>query len=366
MFRRDQLPRPNQPIRYAQQRDLVRSTQAARNVQPGGGLTLDVTGQGAYLSQKPSPVMGLFEIRDSDCDWRWEERSSSGWPYQWHYTVGRPIFYYLSDGTWAVPSVNEGSDSSGIIDEYIVHPTGYPELIAEDQRLHDAFWPLYSDGDWVWCIYDPGSMHWAIHDGYESWLRFELAEHLPVGGSALAYLVQCTECPPEDSSSSSGTCGTASIEDCQDIYVANTDFTFRVYDGLCGWEGHKGQRGYCKFFAESRRFEVVVLRRAMVAVELAEDLDQWETEPVDFYRRCWDPSANSGYGAFITDCDQTIKGKDGLQVGYFGYVSEGPTGIVEMFHADNGPVGVLRDLRCPIECICGEQGPDAHCDSSGA
>ena len=176
MFPRAPIPRRGDPLLHTRQRDIVRDVWAARAVMGEGGVQTDVTGAGAFLSMPRAPVMGLFEIRDRECDWRWEERSSSGWPYHWHYTVGRPILYYRPDGTWALPSITEDSSSSGILDQYITHPTGYPAEIADDQRLNDAFWPLYSVGDWVWCIRDPESGLWTIHDGYESWLRFELKD----------------------------------------------------------------------------------------------------------------------------------------------------------------------------------------------
>jgi hypothetical protein len=302
--------------------------------------------------------MGLFEIVDSDCDWRREERSSSGWPYQYHYTIGRPILYYRPDGTWSTPTpptdADSSSSSSGILDEYITHPTGYAADLAVDQRLHDAFWPLYSVGDWVWCIYDSESGLWAIHDGYESWFRFELAENLPTGRSAEAYLLRCSDCPPSDTSSSSGVCGEAATgSECDAAYQPITSLTFRVHDAICGVEGHAGQRGYCKFFAESRRFEVVALaNRTTWRVQLAEDLSQWATAPVLAYRRCFHPSANAGYGGYVTDPWQTIYIADWSEIGYFGFVAEGATGVVELHQSDNGRVGVLKDLRCPGECTC--------------
>jgi hypothetical protein len=371
---RQPIPRPGDLLNYRRQRDLVRELHAARAVRGEGAIQTDLTATGSFLSFPRAPVMALFEIVDSACDWRREERSSSGWPYQWHYTIGRPILYYRPDGTWSTPTpptdADSSSSSSGILDEYITHPTGYAADLAVDQRLHDAFWPLYSVGDWVWCIYDSESGLWAIHDGYESWFRFELVENLPTGRSAAAYLLRCSDCPEsgETSSSSSGICWTAaSGDECDEAYTPITDFTFRVHDALCGWEGHEGQRGYCKFFAESRRFEVIALsNRTFWRIELAEDLDQWATEPVLAYRRCWHPAGNGGYGEYLTDCEQTILIADWSEIGYFGYASEGATGTVELHQSDNGRVGVLTDLRCPVECICGESNIDPACYSSSS
>jgi hypothetical protein len=159
----------------------------------------------------------------------------------------------------------------------------------------------------------------------------------------------------------------ASSDECDEAYTPITAFTFRVHDALCGWEGHEGQRGYCKFFAESRRFEVIALsNRTFWRIELAEDLSQWATAPVLAYRRCWDASGNAGYGEYVTDCEQTILISDWSQIGYFGYADEGATGTVELHQADEGRVGVLTDLRCPVECTCGESNVDPACYSSSS
>jgi hypothetical protein len=172
-----------------------------------------------------------------------------------------------------------------------------------------------------------------------------------------------------EASSSSGICSdsAATGTECDEAYQPITAFEFKVYDALCGFEGHPGQRGYAKFIAESRRFEVVALsNRNFWRIELAEDLDQWATTPVLAYRRCWDPAANGGYGGYVTDCEQQILIADWSQIGYFGYADEGPTGVVELHQADNGRVGVLTDLRCPIECICGDMGPEKSCEAASS
>jgi hypothetical protein len=347
---------------YRRERGLVRDVHAARSIQGEGAIQTDLTGAGSFLTLPQPPAMGLFEIVDSDCDWRWEERSSSGWPFQYHYTMGRAILYYEPDGTWAVPTPpvdgDGSSSSSGILDEYITHPTGYPLEIAADQRLNDAFWPLYSVGDWVWCIYEPESGLWAIHDGYESWIRFELATHLPTGRWGEAYLLRCQDCPEAaEPSSSSGICAeAATTTECAEAYQPVGSFSFKVWDAICGFEGYPGQRGYAKFMAESRRFEVVQLSsRTFWRVELAANLPQWSTSPVTAYRRCFDPAANGGNGGYVTDTGQVVNIVDWSQIGYFGYLSEGATGVVELHQAANGKVGVLTDLRCPNECVCGSE-----------
>lgn len=380
------LPRSGDRLSYRRQRELVQHIQAARQIMGEGGLQTDWSRAGAWLTVPKAPAMMLAEIVDQSCGWKQEKRSSGGWPYQYHYTIGRPVLYYLTDGTWAapVPRMDEdsSSSSSGILDEYIVHPTGYPRPLAETFRLQDVFWPLYSVGDWVWCIRDFESGLWAIHDGYESWLRVELAEDLQIGRACQAYLLQCTDCPPPDecpsSSSSSGVyedrCGDPATEDeCEETYSPNTSFSFCIYDALCGQEGIRGQRGYVKFFADSRRFELVSLaRRVFWRFELAEDLDQWQTGPCKAYRRCWD---RSGYGNYATDCNQQFHIADWSQIGYFGYANVGATGVCEMHKCDAGEagympgwVGVITDLRCPPECVCGEDNPDPQCgqDTSGA
>lgn len=369
MFPHQPLPRPGDPPNYRRQRDMMRELNAARAVQGEGRLQTDLTGAGAFLTQPRAPVLGLFEIRDTGCSWRQETRQSSGWPYQYHYTIGRPILYYRPDGAWDTPTPptdpDGSSSSSGILDQYITHPTGYPQEIATDQRLNDAFWPLYSVGDWVWCIRDPTSGFWAIHDGYESWIRFELASTLVTGRFAQAYLLRASECQNIDSSSSSGICHqVASRAECEADYSPILDFSLVVWDAICGHEGHAGQRGYAKFMAESRRFEVVKMSGPTFwRIELAEDLDQWATSPVWAYRRCFDPA---GYGGYVTDCNQTVLIADWSNIGYFGYASEGATGVVEIHQSDNGRVGVLTDLRCPVECVCGDEGPEGACYSSSS
>jgi hypothetical protein len=363
----------------------VRHLQAARQVAGEGGLQTDIVGDGVYLTYPPAPALMLAEIIDKTCAWKQEQRSSSGWPYNWHYTVARPVLYYYSDDTWAVPTpamdADSSSSSSGILDEYVVHPTGYPQPLAENMRLHDAFWPLYSVGDWVWCVYDAESGLWAIHDGYESWLRVELAEDLHPGRSALAYLLESQQCPPgefQDSSSSSGIyedyCGQlapASKAECDEEYLPNTSFTFRIYDALCGQQGIAGQRAYVKFFAESRRFEVVTIApQVFYRFELAEDLSQWQSTPCKAYRRCYDKMANGGY---FTDCNQMFKIGDWSDIGFFGYADEGTTGVCEMHRCESGEsgylpgwIGVITNMRCPSECICGEEGPEPSCEEASS
>lgn len=89
-----------------------------------------------------------------------------------------------------------------------------------------------------------------------------------------------------------------------------------------------------------------------VAFELAEDLADDATEPVQAYRRNWSPSANSGWGGYVTDEADIIYVFDFRQVGYWG--CEGAYGAAEMIGCDNGMVGIIVDLECPPESgTCG-------------
>lgn len=85
--------------------------------------------------------------------------------------------------------------------------------------------------------------------------------------------------------------------------------------------------------------------------ELGETLPQWSSTPVLAYRRVWDPSLNSGWGGFATDCDQSFQVADWGLVGVFGIA--GANGWAEVRRSDNGNVGIIRGLVCPGECACG-------------
>ena len=75
-------------------------------------------------------------------------------------------------------------------------------------------------------------------------------------------------------------------------------------------------------------------------------------EPVQAYRRNWSPSANSGWGGYVTDEADIIYVFDFRQVGYWG--CEGAFGAAEMTAGDNGMVGIIVDLECPPESgTCG-------------
>ena len=84
-----------------------------------------------------------------------------------------------------------------------------------------------------------------------------------------------------------------------------------------------------------------------VAFELAEDLADDATTPVQAYRRNWSPSANSGWGGYVTDEADIIYVFDFRQVGYWG--CEGAYGAAEMIGCDTGMVGIIVDLECPPE-----------------
>lgn len=95
--------------------------------------------------------------------------------------------------------------------------------------------------------------------------------------------------------------------------------------------------------------------------ELAEELTQWKTTPTLVYRRFLDPSGNNGNGIFTTDCDESSRFyvMDLREVGYKG--PSGSTGAADIIAVDNGAMGIVIDLRCPEDCICGTAFSGAMC-----
>ena len=95
----------------------------------------------------------------------------------------------------------------------------------------------------------------------------------------------------------------------------------------------------------SRRARYQGATRYTVAIELAETLTAFSGDEVDAYIRNWDPTANSGWGGYVADCNTTIKVADRRNVGYSGVA--GAQGAVEIRLCNNGRLGVIVDLCCP-------------------
>lgn len=91
------------------------------------------------------------------------------------------------------------------------------------------------------------------------------------------------------------------------------------------------------------------------AFELAEDLPQWNQLPVWACKKDWDPSLHTGWGGYTTNPNIHFKVADWREVGYFGYA--GAEGAARIRQCDNGIVGVIVDLECPPECLCGVVNP---------
>lgn len=102
--------------------------------------------------------------------------------------------------------------------------------------------------------------------------------------------------------------------------------------------------------------------------ELAEDMPQWLSH--SGYRvwrwaceREWDPSANQGYGGYVTNNEIHFKVADLHETGWFGEI--GAKGLVVMQTGNNGEIGIIHDMVCPPECPCGDFDPDydeGYCD----
>lgn len=81
--------------------------------------------------------------------------------------------------------------------------------------------------------------------------------------------------------------------------------------------------------------------------ELLESLNQFSGDIVLAARKFWNPSADSGNGGYIVDCDDTFYVADYNEVGHT--AGAGGFGTAEMHVRDNAPteVGVILDLCCP-------------------
>lgn len=123
-----------------------------------------------------------------------------------------------------------------------------------------------------------------------------------------------------------------------------------------------GDRLWATFNMQSGFWEIVSLVGVTWWFELAEDLPIYNGAPVNAYRRTWNPSLHSGYGGYETDYTVTFLVADWTELGYCGY---GPTdsrylpyhtggayGAAELRQSDNGVVGVIVDMECPIACKC--------------
>ena len=266
------LPRPNRADWRSrpQGTELTREIAAARNWEGDGPISFDRTGTAVRFDIQHPPVIALFEIVGEweaceSCDSSSGSSSSSSssgvviFPDGWCRALAVPVLYYYGDRKW-----EQETDAD---EKYIFHPAGYPP--NERDELIDAkiFLPRFSVSDQVWCVFNMQSGWWEILHGAEDLWRFELktdieptTDTVPEGGSAVAYLRQGV---PDGEATSSG-----SGADCSCDWFACDTITFVVCDSMGMFEGTGrdsggkdgrgvGARGVCKWFADSRRWEII-------------------------------------------------------------------------------------------------------------
>ena len=114
----------------------------------------------------------------------------------------------------------------------------------------------------------------------------------------------------------------------------------------------------CWWNRQSTRWEILDPPCAVWHFELAETLTQWSGTTVSAYLRLRD-----GNGTVTTDCDTTFSVKDEDDIGFWG--ATGATGTAQIVRAGTSVVGLIQNLRCPSDCVCGEDsGPGPSCGSS--
>jgi len=120
-----------------------------------------------------------------------------------------------------------------------------------------------------------------------------------------------------------------------------------------------GDQVLARWNRQSTRWEIVAPACDVWAFELKETLTQWTGGIVDAYLRLWDISLRD----YVTDCTREFEVADRRDVGYFGAV--GATGSAKIKGNGASLLGVIEELRCPSDCVCGEDsGPAASCSSS--
>ena len=255
------LPRPRRGTRPTahSQREVSREIAAARNWEGDGPVSFDATGTAGRFTTVHPPKLMLWEITD---EWEACEECTSGssssssssgsgpidFPEGWCRAPAIPVLYYDGDQLWE-------QDELGF-DKFIFHPAGYPPNERDDLIDEKIFIPRFSVGDWVWCLFNQQSGWWEILHGFEDIWRFELKTDLdvddsgavPQGGTATAYLRKAAvgECDWD-------ACDAITFTVCDSMGM----FTGSGRDGG-GLNGRGvGSRGLCKWFADSRSWEII-------------------------------------------------------------------------------------------------------------
>ncbi len=198
------------------------------------------------------------------------------------------------------------------------------------------------------------------------WIFFELKEQLAGtsckdvgcisdwkedGSSAEAEVLDYWQGDNPGENQSSGSDGTV------DVYNFPMSIPNSGCEGECAFAGDAGDRGLACYDDIDDIYRIVTLFREheVCAFELAQNLPQWSDTPVEACKKKWKPDAHGGWGGYETDAGDRIKVADWRKVGYFGYA--GAEGAAVIKQSDNGPIGVICDLECPPECLCGETNP---------
>lgn len=243
--------------------EVSRELSAARNLEIDGPIGFDITGNTQRFVVNHPPRIGMFRITG---DWiacdscnpssSGDSGSSSGvggrnWPSGWCRALATRVLYYNGVDQW------KKDTSAGAETYYIFAPGGYTPDERDDMIAEKIFLPRASVGDDVWCIFNQDSGWWEIIHRCEEFLRFELKDDLaptddtvPVGGHATVYLRQGT---PNQAA--------------EDTWYSCDAIEFEVYDSMGMFEGTGrtsgglngrgvGNRGVCKWFADSRRMEI--------------------------------------------------------------------------------------------------------------
>lgn len=84
----------------------------------------------------------------------------------------------------------------------------------------------------------------------------------------------------------------------------------------------------------------------LLKFELLQALDKFSIVVVQAARKNWDPTANSGAGGYVVDCDDIVLVADFNETGWEAGV--GGFGVAEMHAREDGVlVGTIIDLCCP-------------------
>lgn len=156
----------------------------------------------------------------------WSE--DNGWAYMPDCEVVR---YFSANNSYSSNVANETTQD-------LYHPTGYPDSVGSAVRTYhqsSGFWPAkHGNGDFVWATWNDISERWELLAPYEDHWRFKLQGSVSVGGSATAVLRIFD--------------GSTWID---------TTVTFTVWDASEQGPFTTGDMGVAKYFADSRRWEIL-------------------------------------------------------------------------------------------------------------